>query len=103
MDPLPNSAVSGTEVEEDTTRTANTETESLNQSPESSRSTPQPVPILPSEELEHAYWAEYEEDTTIPDEDEMKEIDGGDSDYSASDRRSTVQAKPQNIQYLLIP
>lgn len=88
MDPLPNLSASGTEVE-DTVRT-NTETESSNQSPESSRSTrsiPQPTPILPSEELEHAYWAEYEEDTTVPDEDEMKEIDGGDSDYSASDRR----------------
>lgn len=80
MDPLRNLAVSGTEVE-DTVRTANPETES------SSRSPPQPAPIMPSEELEHAYWAEYEEDTTIPDEDEMKEIDGGDSDYSASDRR----------------
>jgi hypothetical protein len=45
----------------------------------------QPTPITP-EEVEHAYWAEYEEDTTTPDEDEMKEIDGGDSDYSASDR-----------------
>jgi hypothetical protein len=82
MDPLPNLTVPETEVE-DTVR-PNTETE--NQSPESSRST-QPAPILPSEELEHAYWAEYEEDTTIPDEDEMKEIDSGDSDYSASDRR----------------
>ncbi|KAJ5775021.1 uncharacterized protein N7511_000032 [Penicillium nucicola] len=39
----------------------------------------------PSGEIEHAYWAEYEEDTTIPDEDEMKEIEGGDSDYSAGD------------------
>ncbi|CAI7601046.1 unnamed protein product [Penicillium palitans] len=87
MDPLPNSVVSGTEEGGDTTRTANTETESSNQSPESSRSTPHPVPILPSEELEHAYWAEYEEDATIPDEDEMKEIDGGDSDYSASDHK----------------
>lgn len=40
----------------------------------------------PSEEVEHAYWAEYEEDTTVPDEDELKEINGGDSDYSAYDR-----------------
>ncbi|KAJ5451743.1 Zinc finger RING-type [Penicillium cf. griseofulvum] len=63
MDPLPNLTVSGTEVEDT------------------------PAPILPSEELEHAYWAEYEEDTTIPDEDEMKEIDSGDSDYSASDHK----------------
>lgn len=86
MDSLFNLAVSGTEVE-DTARTANAETESSNQFPESSRSPPHPAPILPSEELEHAYWAQYEEDTTIPDEDEMKEIDGGDSDYSASDRR----------------
>lgn len=84
MDPLPNLSVPETEVE-DTVRT-NTETESANQSPELSRSTPQAAPIPPSEELEHAYWAEYEEDTTVPDEDEMKEIVSGDSDYSASDR-----------------
>lgn len=45
-----------------------------------------PSTSVTSEELEHAYWAEYEEDTTTPDEDETKEIDGGDSDYSASDR-----------------
>ncbi|KAJ5165704.1 Zinc finger RING-type [Penicillium coprophilum] len=81
MDPVPNVTVSETE---DTVRT-NTETDST-QSPQSSRST-QPAPILPSEELEHAYWAEYEEDTTVPDEEEMKEIDGGDSDYSASDHK----------------
>ncbi|KAJ5270113.1 hypothetical protein N7505_005871 [Penicillium chrysogenum] len=85
MDPLPNLSVPETEVE-DTVRT-NTETESANQSPESSRSTPQAAPIPPSEELEHAYWAEYEEDTTVPDEDEMKEIVSGDSDYSASDHK----------------
>lgn len=83
MDPLPNLSVPETEVG-DTVR-MNTETESAAQSPESSRSTP-PAPIPPSEELEHAYWAEYEEDTTVPDEDEMKEIVSGDSDYSASDR-----------------
>ncbi|KAJ5795348.1 hypothetical protein N7457_001947 [Penicillium paradoxum] len=63
------------------------EPESPNQSSESSPPIPQPAPILPSEELEHAYWAEYEEDTTTPDEDEMKEIDGGDSDYSAGDHK----------------
>ncbi|CAP96329.1 putative ubiquitin carboxyl-terminal hydrolase [Penicillium chrysogenum] len=85
MDPLPNLSVPETEVE-DTVRT-NTETESANQSPELSRSTPQAAPIPPSEELEHAYWAEYEEDTTVPDEDEMKEIVSGDSDYSASDHK----------------
>ncbi|KAJ5957977.1 Zinc finger RING-type [Penicillium vulpinum] len=82
MESLPN-LVSGTE--DDTART-NPENQS-DQSPESSRSTPQPAPILPSEELEHAYWADYEEDTTVPDEEEMKEIDGGDSDYSASDHK----------------
>ncbi|CAG7944237.1 unnamed protein product [Penicillium nalgiovense] len=84
MDPLPNLSVPETEVG-DTVR-MNTETESAAQSPESSRSTP-PAPIPPSEELEHAYWAEYEEDTTVPDEDEMKEIVSGDSDYSASDHK----------------
>ncbi|KAJ5803717.1 uncharacterized protein N7518_000020 [Penicillium psychrosexuale] len=73
MDPLPR-----------VVRTPNTDS---NRSPGSSRSAPQPAPILPSQELEHAYWAEYEEDTTVPDEDEMKEIEGGDSDYSASDHK----------------
>lgn len=73
MDPLPR-----------VVRTPNTDS---NRSPGSSRSAPQPAPILPSQELEHAYWAEYEEDTTVPDDDEMKEIEGGGSDYSASDRR----------------
>jgi hypothetical protein len=59
------------------------------QSSESSPPTTQPM--LPSSgEVEHAYWAEYEEDTTTPDEDEIKEIDGGDSDYSACDRRSQL-------------
>lgn len=48
--------------------------------------TAQPTPIQPEEVVEHAYWADYEEDLTTPDEDEMKEIDGGDSDYSACDR-----------------
>ncbi|PYH81536.1 hypothetical protein BO82DRAFT_81360 [Aspergillus uvarum CBS 121591] len=35
-------------------------------------------------ELEHAYWAEIEEDSTVPDETEMKEIESAaDGDYSA--------------------
>lgn len=49
-------------------------------------STPSPS-IPPAEELEHAYWAEFEEDTTVPDEGELEEIDGAEADYSASDRR----------------
>ncbi|KAJ5563129.1 Zinc finger RING-type [Penicillium sp. DV-2018c] len=40
-----------------------------------------------SGELQHAYWAEYEDDTTTPDEDELKEIEGGGSDYSACDHK----------------
>ncbi|RAL11180.1 putative MATH and UCH domain protein [Aspergillus homomorphus CBS 101889] len=35
-------------------------------------------------ELEHAYWAEFEEDSSVPDEAEMKEIESAaDGDYSA--------------------
>ncbi|EER40622.1 MATH and UCH domain-containing protein [Histoplasma capsulatum H143] len=37
-----------------------------------------------SGEEEHAYWADVEEDTSSPDEEEMKEIESGD-DYSALD------------------
>lgn len=49
------------------------------------------APTLPptreTEETEHAYWAELQEDTSIPDEEELKEIDGAEADYSACDRR----------------
>lgn len=57
---------------------------------------PTPPPTAPhTEVLEHAYWAEFEEDTTTPEEDELKEIDGADADYSASDRRSILLATPR--------
>ncbi|KAJ5664800.1 uncharacterized protein N7477_007248 [Penicillium maclennaniae] len=46
--------------------------------------TPSPT-VSPGEEIEHAYWAEFQEDTTTPDEEELKEIDGADADYSACD------------------
>lgn len=42
--------------------------------------------VEPGQAIEHAYWAEYEEDTTTPGEDELKEIEGADADYSACDR-----------------
>lgn len=50
--------------------------------PESRPQSPHP----PSPELEHAYWAEFEEDTSVPDEEEMKEIEAAVDapDYSAS-------------------
>ncbi|KAJ5344025.1 zinc finger protein [Penicillium brevicompactum] len=67
-------------------QTEGTVTTQSSQLVETSPSNP-PSTAVPSEEPEHAYWAEYEEDTTSPDEDEMKEIDGGDSDYSASDHK----------------
>ena len=51
-----------------------------------------PSTIEPAEEIEHAYWAEFEEDTTTPDEEELKEIDAADADYSARDRRFNIQA-----------
>lgn len=111
MDPLPNlvtnSQLSVPETEAGSNlRVANTpdntpETESPNvpsnanplASSESTSPTSQPAPTQPSEEIEHAYWAEYEEDITTPDEEEMKEIDGGDSDYSAEDRMFKILMK----------
>ncbi|GKZ22057.1 hypothetical protein AbraIFM66951_004905 [Aspergillus brasiliensis] len=45
-----------------------------------------PVPVVqpPQPELEHAYWADIEEDLSVPDEAEMKEIESAaDGDYSA--------------------
>lgn len=44
-----------------------------------------PPPTQPSEEVEHAYWADIEEDTTTPDGEELKEIDAAEADYSARD------------------
>lgn len=42
--------------------------------------------VEPVEGIEHAYWAEYEEDTSTPSEEELKEMEGADADYSACDR-----------------
>jgi hypothetical protein len=55
-------------------------------SPIQSRVPTPPPTVAPGEEIEHAYWAEFQEDTTTPDEEELKEIDGADADYSACDR-----------------
>jgi hypothetical protein len=68
---------------------ANTPLENVDpQSQESSEPTPAPQP--PQPELEHAYWAEIEEDTSVPDEAEMKEIEStADGDYSAYECRSS--------------
>ncbi|KAJ5535960.1 hypothetical protein N7513_009146 [Penicillium frequentans] len=46
---------------------------------------PTPPPTRETEETEHAYWAELQEDTSTPDEEELKEIDGAEADYSACD------------------
>lgn len=43
-----------------------------------------------SADTEHAYWAEFEEDTTLPGEEELKEIESADADYSARDRMSPI-------------
>lgn len=48
---------------------------------------PPPPAVESTEEVEPAYWADFEEDTTVPDDEELKEIDGVDADYSARDRR----------------
>lgn len=55
-------------------------------SPAQTRAPTSPLAVVSEEEIEHAYWAELEEDTSTPDEEEMKEIDGADADYSACDR-----------------
>lgn len=55
-------------------------------SPTQPRAPTPPLTVEPGEEIEHAYWAEFEEDTTTPNEAELKEIDGADADYSACDR-----------------
>jgi hypothetical protein len=41
------------------------------------------APPAPAEEVEHAYWAEIEEDDSTPEEAELKEIESADGDYSA--------------------
>ncbi|KAJ5182405.1 Zinc finger RING-type [Penicillium capsulatum] len=62
------------------------EAERINSVSESHPPAPAPPPTaLRPEVLEHAYWAEFEEDTSTPNEDELKEIDGADADYSAGD------------------
>lgn len=51
-----------------------------------------PVPVIqpPQPELEHAYWADIEEDLSVPDEAEMKEIESAaDGDYSAYECKLT--------------
>jgi hypothetical protein len=45
---------------------------------------PEPAPPPPPEE-EPAYWADIQEDTSVPDEDEMKEIEAATSSCNASD------------------
>lgn len=56
-------------------------------SPESHLESPRP-PTPPSMPREHAYWADIEEDLSVPDEAEIKEIEAkADKDYSAHDRR----------------
>lgn len=57
---------------------------------------PAPTPprmVEPGQAIEHAYWAEHEEDTTTPGEDELKEIEGADADYSACDRECHPNTK----------
>lgn len=50
---------------------------------------------------EHAYWAEFEEDTTTPDEEELKKIDGADADYSARDRESHADLQGSGLVLLM--
>lgn len=65
---------------------AEAESRDIVSEPHLSAPTPPPT-ALRTEVLEHAYWAEFDEDTTTPEEDELKEIEGADTDYSADDRR----------------
>lgn len=57
--------------------------------------------IGPGESIEHAYWTEFEEDTTTPDEEELKEIDGADADYSARDREFNVDLQGSSLGLLM--
>ncbi|KAJ6007318.1 hypothetical protein N7540_011294 [Penicillium herquei] len=50
-----------------------------------SQGTANSSPVRESDETEHAYWAEFEEDNSSPDEEELKEIDSAEADYSACD------------------
>lgn len=58
--------------------------------PNSHPRAPTPPPTAqPGQEIEHAYWADIEEDRTTPSQEELKEINGAEADYSACDCRSS--------------
>lgn len=69
--------------------------------PGSPRSSTTPTTVEPGENIEHAYWAEFEEDTTTPSEEELKEIDGADADYSACDREFHVVSQESDLGLLM--
>lgn len=69
--------------------------------PVSPRGSTTPTTVEPGENIEHAYWAEYEEDTTTPGEEELKEIDGADADYSACDRESHINSQELGLGLLM--
>ncbi|KAJ5104302.1 hypothetical protein NUU61_001649 [Penicillium alfredii] len=92
-DPSPHSEpnqLSGLELEGNNVRPVQTpENSSENPTSPSSETTLEQSPVSnvssSTEPLEHAYWAEFEEDPSTPDEEEIKEIEGTDGDYSACD------------------
>lgn len=86
--PTPNGPVTDVVQDQNTTDSLSpAPVASVNQSESVSPRPPTPLPTVePGEVIEHAYWAEFEEDTTTPGEEELKEIEGADADYSARDR-----------------
>lgn len=67
--------------------------------PETPRDPRQPAStsIESVEDTEHAYWAEIEEDRSGPDEEEMKEINASEQDYSACDRTLRSPQPPRKV------
>lgn len=62
-----------------------TSTEQSQPVAESHPPAPTPSTTESSESVEHAYWAEFDVDTSAPDEEEVREIEAAENDYSAYD------------------
>ncbi|KAJ5831731.1 Zinc finger RING-type [Penicillium riverlandense] len=62
-----------------------TSTEQSQPVAESHPPAPTPSTTESSESVEHAYWTEFDVDTSAPDEEEVKEIEAAENDYSAYD------------------
>ncbi|KAJ9232793.1 hypothetical protein DTO169E5_7353 [Paecilomyces variotii] len=77
-----------TSADDSQTQTTESPERSSAAEPDAHQTLPEePTPAAPQppaeEEVEHAYWAEIEEDHSAPDEAELKDIESADGDYSA--------------------